>query len=96
MLASLISRQFMFKRLLGSNKTHRRWSGDNNLFSHNYLFVTPTQLRCSFSTTIVRYNSMHPLDDPTVESFFIPGAKVFDRYFECPLGNNNNNKKTST
>lgn len=29
---------------------------------------------------------MHSLDDPSVESFFIPGAKVFDRYFNCPLG----------
>ncbi|GAA5800301.1 hypothetical protein HPULCUR_005727 [Helicostylum pulchrum] len=28
---------------------------------------------------------MHSLDDSTVESFFIPGAKVFERYFDCPL-----------
>ncbi|CAO3645368.1 unnamed protein product [Mucor hiemalis] len=28
---------------------------------------------------------MHPLDNSSVESFLIPGAKVFDRYFECPL-----------
>ncbi|KAL0081617.1 Alpha/Beta hydrolase protein [Phycomyces blakesleeanus] len=28
---------------------------------------------------------MHPLDNPSVESYFIPGAKVFDRYFDCPL-----------
>lgn len=28
----------------------------------------------------------HCLDDPSVESYCIPGAKVFDRYFECPLG----------
>ncbi|KAI8144783.1 Alpha/Beta hydrolase protein [Fennellomyces sp. T-0311] len=27
-----------------------------------------------------------PLDDSSVESYFIPGAKVFERYFECPLG----------
>jgi hypothetical protein len=28
----------------------------------------------------------HPLFDQSVESFNIPGAKVFDRFFECPLG----------
>ncbi|KAI9314925.1 Alpha/Beta hydrolase protein [Dichotomocladium elegans] len=28
---------------------------------------------------------VHPLDDSAVESYTIPGAKVFDRYFECPL-----------
>ncbi|KAI8982136.1 Alpha/Beta hydrolase protein [Mycotypha africana] len=28
---------------------------------------------------------MHPLDNTNVESFTIPGAKVFDRYFQCPL-----------
>ncbi|KAI8976009.1 Alpha/Beta hydrolase protein [Pilobolus umbonatus] len=27
----------------------------------------------------------HPLDDTSVESFMIPGAKVFERYFQCPL-----------
>ncbi|KAI7877427.1 alpha/beta-hydrolase [Lichtheimia hyalospora FSU 10163] len=27
----------------------------------------------------------HCLDDSSVESYFIPGAKVFDRFFECPL-----------
>ncbi|KAG1439520.1 hypothetical protein G6F56_012271 [Rhizopus delemar] len=32
---------------------------------------------------------MHPLDDPSTESFFIPGAKVYDRYFQCPLDYNN-------
>jgi hypothetical protein len=31
---------------------------------------------------------MHPLDNPSIESFTIPGAKVFDRYFDCPLGKN--------
>lgn len=29
----------------------------------------------------------HPLDDSSVESFFIPGAKVYERFFNCPLGN---------
>ncbi|KAI7906903.1 Alpha/Beta hydrolase protein [Cokeromyces recurvatus] len=32
---------------------------------------------------------VHPLDDQTVESFSIPGAKVFDRYFDCPLDYSN-------
>ena len=36
------------------------------------------------------YSSMlvknSPLDDPSVESYFIPGAKVFERFFEVPLG----------
>lgn len=89
MLASLISRQFTFKRtLLGSNKTHRRWSGILIFFLIIIAFVTPAQLHCSSSTTIIRNNSMHSLDDSTVESFFIPGAKVFERYFDCPLGKN--------
>ncbi|KAI8098772.1 Alpha/Beta hydrolase protein [Halteromyces radiatus] len=33
----------------------------------------------------------HCLDDPTTESFVIPGAKVFDRYFDCPLDYSNTN-----
>ncbi|GAN02441.1 alpha/beta-hydrolase [Mucor ambiguus] len=28
---------------------------------------------------------INPLDDPSVESFIIPGARVYDRYFNCPL-----------
>ncbi|KAI8340332.1 Alpha/Beta hydrolase protein [Chlamydoabsidia padenii] len=28
---------------------------------------------------------LHCLDNPATESFVIPGAKVFDRYFDCPL-----------
>jgi hypothetical protein len=28
----------------------------------------------------------HYLDKPDVESFTVPGAKVFDRYFNLPLG----------
>ncbi|CAO3597698.1 unnamed protein product [Absidia cylindrospora] len=28
---------------------------------------------------------LHCLDDSNVENFLIPGAKVFDRYFDCPL-----------
>ncbi|KAI7890084.1 Alpha/Beta hydrolase protein [Mucor mucedo] len=32
---------------------------------------------------------MHALDDPSVESYFIPGAKVFDRFFDCPLDYDN-------
>lgn len=88
MLTSLITRQSFFKRLLASkNKAYCRGSGDHKVFTHEHPFVTPQLLRCSFSTTVTSYNTMHPLDDSTVESFFIPGAKVFDRYFECPLGN---------
>jgi hypothetical protein len=30
----------------------------------------------------------HCLDNPDVESFTIPGAKVFDRYFDLPIGEN--------
>ena len=30
----------------------------------------------------------HCLDKPDVENFTIPGAKVFDRYFDLPLGEN--------
>lgn len=26
------------------------------------------------------------LDDPDVESFTIPGARVYERFFDCPLG----------
>ncbi|KAI8381398.1 Alpha/Beta hydrolase protein [Radiomyces spectabilis] len=39
----------------------------------------------SFTTTV---RPMHCLDDSSVESFMVPGAKVFDRYFECPLDYN--------
>ncbi|KAI9248042.1 Alpha/Beta hydrolase protein [Phascolomyces articulosus] len=38
-----------------------------------------------YSTMLVK-NS--PLDDPSVESYFIPGAKVYDRFFEVPLDYN--------
>ncbi|KAI8069939.1 Alpha/Beta hydrolase protein [Gongronella butleri] len=31
----------------------------------------------------------HVLDDPNVESYVIPGAKVYDRYFSIPLDHNN-------
>ncbi|KAI9489978.1 Alpha/Beta hydrolase protein [Zychaea mexicana] len=37
----------------------------------------------AYSTAMLVKDSS--LDDPSVESFFIPGAKVFDRYFDCPL-----------
>ncbi|RCH92314.1 hypothetical protein CU097_012453 [Rhizopus azygosporus] len=33
----------------------------------------------------------HPLDDSSVESFFIPGAKVYERFFNCPLDYQNPN-----
>ncbi|KAG0166240.1 hypothetical protein DFQ30_007429 [Apophysomyces sp. BC1015] len=45
-----------------------------------HTFVTPARL---FST------QMHTFDnDPTVESYTIPGARVFDRHFKCPLDYN--------
>lgn len=55
-------------------------------YSHRCGVAQPLS-RSFFTTTAYRYNRMHPLDDSSVESFLIPGAKVFDRYFECPLGN---------
>jgi hypothetical protein len=76
--------------MLGVISRCRVLSGGRNNFkfyNNNNLIVTQ-QLRCSFFTTtsIHRHSKMHPLDDSSVESFFIPGAKVFDRYFDCPLG----------
>jgi hypothetical protein len=67
----------------------------NRLFCGNSIVLQgcvtqPQLLQSSFFSTscIVCYNNkmVHPLDDSSVESFFIPGAKVFDRYFDCPLG----------
>lgn len=52
----------------------------------NYPFVLRQQ--CLFFTTLInqRNNMINPLEDRSVESFLIPGARVFDRYFNCPLG----------
>ncbi|ORX46569.1 alpha/beta-hydrolase [Hesseltinella vesiculosa] len=40
-------------------------------------------------------SEQHPLDDPTVESYVIPGAKVFDRYFTVPLDHDQPNSHST-
>ncbi len=75
--------------MFGVINRYRTLGGGRNIskFYNNNNIIVTQPLRCSFFTTSIhRYNKMHPLDDSSVESFFIPGAKAFDRYFDCPLG----------
>ncbi|KAI7855422.1 Alpha/Beta hydrolase protein [Circinella umbellata] len=37
-----------------------------------------------------------PLNDPSVESYFIPGAKVFERFFDVPLDYNDSGSQNIT
>ncbi|KAI9486546.1 MAG: Alpha/Beta hydrolase protein [Benjaminiella poitrasii] len=63
----------------------RTVGGDTNVFaSKTNKFVLQKHYR--LFTTL---KTMHPLDDQAVETFSIPGAKVFDRYFVCPLDYSN-------
>lgn len=64
-----------------------RLSGDRNVLTK---LPTNFVIRRSLITSTYK---MHALDDPSVESYFIPGAKVFDRFFNCPLGILNKKQK---
>lgn len=68
-----------------SSRVHCKLLRNLSWYSHRCSVAQPLR-RPFLITTTYYYNRMHPLDDSSVESFFIPGAKVFERYFECPLG----------
>ena len=65
-----------------------RCGGRNRIFSYFKTGVTQQFAYSSTFTFAKRFYTtrMHPLDDTSVESFLIPGAKVFERYFDVPLG----------
>ncbi|KAI9277403.1 Alpha/Beta hydrolase protein [Sporodiniella umbellata] len=74
---------FRFGRIFQDISVRPRLSGNSNLFSK----CGRVTLRGYSSLLITK--EMHPLDDPQTESFIIPGAHVYERFFHVPLDYNN-------
>ncbi|KAI8075856.1 Alpha/Beta hydrolase protein [Gilbertella persicaria] len=75
-------------RFYASRNAHCNYTNKTLVGAHNLQYRIISR-RNSFLFRSFSQVTMHPLDDSSVENFSIPGAQVFDRYFECPLDYDN-------